>query len=200
MNLGVKNLCERLPSIHDSQRLQRSKNLHKSLGTKKLNSLHRKVESSTGYESKTASMKTTRAKDLVHVYACKWAMHLCMLGKPCIVIFCNSFTFKTPLMFTKAPSLPQHKLAKKRTTMASTQPNPKPPHQKQKSRTKKKHYQPWGQFPKRSNLVDPQTVRWVPFVLATTSRHVMGCGSSKCRRDRTYRVGEVWESCPRDLV
>lgn len=32
----------------------------------------------------------------------------------------------------------QHKLAKKRTTMASSQPNPKPPHQKQKSRTTKK--------------------------------------------------------------
>lgn len=49
----------------------------------------------------------------------------------------------------------QHKLAKKRTTMASTQPNPKPPHQKQKSRTKIKTLPTLRTVPKTSNFVDP---------------------------------------------
>ena len=73
-------------------------------------------------------------------------MPLCMLGKPRIVIFLQQLYLQDPLMlpsthksFYQSTFPSQHKLAKKRTTMASSQPNPKPPHQKQKSRTTKKN-------------------------------------------------------------
>lgn len=142
-------------------------------------------------------------------------MPLCMLGKPRIVILLQQLYLQDPLHVDKErpwtssthkSCLPKHLpfptqtgQEKNNNGLQPTQSKTSPPKTKIKD-NKKKALPTLRTVPKTSNLVDPQTVRWVPFVLATTSRHVMGCGSSKCRRDRTYRVGEVWESCPRDLV
>lgn len=106
----------------------------------------------------------------------------------------------TQILFTKAPSIPNTNWPRKEQQWPPANPIQNLPTKNKNQGQQKKALPTLRTVPKTSNLVDPQTVRWVPFVLATTSRHVMGCGSSKCRRDRTYRVGEVWESCPRDLV